>query len=366
MIVRPIGEITSADIERLVTDQQPENRTLEYKQAVHASTDADVKEFLADVSSFANAGGGDILYGVEELRDRDNKPTGIPVAASGLAGVNPDSVILRMESSIRTGIAPRIAGIQFCPVSGFAQGPVIVVRIPRSWISPHAVTYRGAFRFYSRTSNGKYSMDVRELRAAFALSEELPEIIRRFRIDRVNSIHGGGVPGPLEPCAKLVIHLVPFSSFDSGSQIEVKSLRNHKSLPMPIDCNSWTWRYNFEGYLASPEATNKGFVDSYVQIFRNGIIEAANTSMLSGLRGSDSKRIPGEHFEQQMIDLVRRCLNLQSDLDLSPPIIVMLTFLGVKGYCLDIDRANPWYQRPLPIEHDKLLIPEVVVEELTD
>lgn len=44
----------------------PESRTLEYKRDLPDPKDRDSKrEFLGDVTSFANAQGGDIVYGIE-------------------------------------------------------------------------------------------------------------------------------------------------------------------------------------------------------------------------------------------------------------------------------------------------------------
>jgi len=39
---------------------------LDYKRDVPGESDQDKKEFLADISSFANATGGDLIYGVDE------------------------------------------------------------------------------------------------------------------------------------------------------------------------------------------------------------------------------------------------------------------------------------------------------------
>ena len=74
MIPRDFDAITKADIEALVANAVAEGRALEYKQQLPGNGDEDKKEFLADVSSFANAGGGDIVFGVVEKRDGDNKP----------------------------------------------------------------------------------------------------------------------------------------------------------------------------------------------------------------------------------------------------------------------------------------------------
>ena len=67
MIDKAIDKIEPADLERLVQNGVAEGRTLEYKEELPGGTDDDRREFLGDVSAFANASGGDLIYGAEEL-----------------------------------------------------------------------------------------------------------------------------------------------------------------------------------------------------------------------------------------------------------------------------------------------------------
>src|ERR1700730_4029747 len=111
MIDKPLAAIGAADIVRLVAEATPEGRTIEFKRELPGPRDSDRKEFLADVSSFANATGGDLIYGVEE---KDGKAT----AAAGLTITNVDAEVLRLDQMIRSGISPRLAGCQVQPVPG--------------------------------------------------------------------------------------------------------------------------------------------------------------------------------------------------------------------------------------------------------
>src|SRR5664279_4501663 len=102
MIPREFDSIAKADVETLVTNAVAEARTIEYKQQLPGNNDDEKREFLADVSSFANAGGGDIVYGIVEKRDSDNRPTGIPEKAEGLVNINADAEIRRLRWQRRT------------------------------------------------------------------------------------------------------------------------------------------------------------------------------------------------------------------------------------------------------------------------
>jgi hypothetical protein len=66
-----------------------------------AIVDGDKKEFLADVSSFANAGGGDLVFGMEEAG-------GLPTNLIGLASGDLDFEIRRLDSILAAGLIPGI------------------------------------------------------------------------------------------------------------------------------------------------------------------------------------------------------------------------------------------------------------------
>jgi predicted HTH transcriptional regulator len=69
MINKSFDQIEKSDITGLITNEVRENRMLDYKEKLPGSSDSEKTEFLADVSSFANAAGGYILYGIRERRD---------------------------------------------------------------------------------------------------------------------------------------------------------------------------------------------------------------------------------------------------------------------------------------------------------
>ena len=66
MIQKPLNEINIEDLNELVTNSVSEGRNLDYKRDLCGNSDGDKKEFLSDISSFANATGGDLLFGVDE------------------------------------------------------------------------------------------------------------------------------------------------------------------------------------------------------------------------------------------------------------------------------------------------------------
>ena len=208
--------ISESYVQRLVSEQIPESRTLDYKLEFPKNDDSAKREFLADVSAFANAGGGDIIFGVSEGKDDNGKNTGLPdkiLGAETASGA--DGEILRLQSILRSGLDPRIpASLQIERAGDFEKGPVIVVRIPRSWAAPHMVVAGGVSRFYVRSGNMKHQMDVREIRAAFLGAGSATDRMREFMLQRLGQISADDTPVPLLRRPRLVIHLLPLASFE--------------------------------------------------------------------------------------------------------------------------------------------------------
>lgn len=354
MIHKPIDEITKDEIDALIENEVAEGRQIEYKLELPGNSDKDKREFLADVSSFANAAGGDLLYGVEE-------DEGVPKAAPGLAGINVDAEILRLNQIHLAGIDPRIPGVQIEPVDGFEDGPVLVVRVPDSWASPHMVTFKNLSRFFSRTSAGKYQLDVREIRAAFALSDALPERVRRFRDDRLAKIVADETPVSIEAPSRVVLHVVPLRAFTSNAQLEPQALEQHCSLLRPIRGKSNEGRYNIDGYLRCSRYSNSNMCMDYCQAFRNGIIEAVDTAPLKP-RHDGSKTISWDSFRPAASDTLRSHLDFLERLDVLPPVLVFLTLIGVQGYSMATSVTLGAVENSY-IDRDFLLLPDVMIDD---
>jgi hypothetical protein len=374
MINKRLEDIEKADIDALVAGGVGESRTLDYKETLPGGGDEDKKEFLYDASSFANAAGGLIVYGVKEVRDTNNKPTGLPASADGLAATSADAEILRLENILRTGIDPRIPVARFKAIPGFKDGPVLVLRVDQSWAAPHMVIFKNASRFYSRNSAGKYPLDVREIRAAFALSESIPERIRRFRDDRLARIVAGETPVDIPSRGKFVLHMVPVTAVEPSALVEL-NLDKLGWLAAPhLDfvglARDQQRRYNLDGALVYDRVilmpNEKPICRSYAQLFRSGAIEAV--AVLDNPTGLDGYL--SEKFESLLIQDFRQYLEQVNLLGIQPPLFVMTTLLGAKGFSLWV----PTHRYPesvrgaganVPFDRNVMLLPDLNIEDLS-
>jgi len=214
-------------------------------------------------------------------------------------------------------------------------------------------------KFYSRSSNGKYPLDVGELRIAFNLLETITERIRNFRQDRISKIFANETPVPFYDTAKIVLHLIPIISFNPAQAYDISKIVSQSAKMKPIYCGGWNDRYNLDGFLAySGGREDKSH--SYVQLFRNGIIEAVEGLLLEPHEGT--LFIPSIAYEEKLISSLTDYISLLKTLNVEPPIFVFLTLLGVKGYSMAVDRWKFWISESHIIDRDILLLPEVVIE----
>jgi predicted HTH transcriptional regulator len=83
MLPARFEDIVESHIQQLITDRVSERRSLEYKRELPTRQDESVREFLADVSSFANAAGGDLVYGIEDERDEGGQQASDRICSDG-------------------------------------------------------------------------------------------------------------------------------------------------------------------------------------------------------------------------------------------------------------------------------------------
>lgn len=341
------------DLQALVDNQVSENKTIEYKESLPSNSDSEKKELLADVSSFSNAAGGYLIFGMREN-------SGIASEVCGFGNINADIEIRRLENIIRDGIKPRIPGVSLWAILLRTSGAAIIIRIPKSWASPHMVTFRNDSKFYSRNSAGKYQLDVSELRAAFLLSETTMERIRNFRIERLGKIIAEETPVRLESTPKIVLHIIPFGAFDPAARFDVSSIANDNVNLQPIYTLGWNSRHNFDGYLSYGPSSHRSIAHSYLQIFRNGNIEAVDALIIRP--EGNLRTIPSVLYEKEILEALPRFLSIQRQLGVESPLFIMLSLIGVSGYTMAVNPSRFAPAFTYLIERDSLILPEIIVE----
>ena len=356
MLPAQLDSIDESHLKALVTNGVREARSLEFKTKLVWATESEKKEFLADVSALANGGGGDLILGIEE-------DAGAASAVVGLDSFDPDKDTLRVENIVRDGIAPRIVGIRVRPVALNNGRRAVVIRVPNSLNRPHMVVFKQWSRFYSRNSAGKYQLDVHELRSAFVASESVAERTRQFRIGRIDAILQGNTPATLSGKSCVCIHMIPVLAYDLSYSFDIARVQENQETLPPIGRRGWNPSVNFDGLLFSTPARVGGAI-AYVQLFRNGVVEAVDCELLAPLephRQRPDKYIPSIAYEKDIIHAVDDYTKLYRKYEMPTPVLVGLSILKVKGFRMGADDI---YDLGSPIDRDHLILPDRLAESL--
>lgn len=350
-----LDTITPAALARLVETKAAENTVIDYKQAFALSSDEQKREFLFDVASFANADGGDLVYGV---RAKD----GIPEEVVGLTDFIADKEQLRMEDILRAGIAPRLTGVAFHVVNAPNSRPVLIVRAPRGLATPHIVKMGSWTKFYGRNSAGKYELDVTEIRRAFLASEGVFTRLRDFRLERLRRLLRNDVGVNYSGTRRLVLHVLPVSTLREEMNFSLTQLiEARKEVARPLgELGGWGSRYNFEGVLVESTDSNRSTLSS-LQLFRNGAIEAVDAHSVQ--HWQDRPILPAFLIEKAILTGFPGLLGYLNNLGVPPPYVVGMSLLNVRG--LTITRGPQYHHSGVaPIAQDNLILPEMTVQEL--
>lgn len=348
-----VNEIRNLDLDKiklLIDNQVAESKHIEYKSKLPSESYDDKKEFLADVSSFANSDGGVIFYGVKE-------ENGAPTELTGLLIDDVDKEILRQENLLRTSIEPRLNGIFIQPVKISDVNYIIALYIPRSFNPPHVVNFQKHWRFYSRSSAGKYPLDVFEVKSLATASEAVIEKIRNFRLDRVSRIINEETPVPMEEKPKFILHIIPISSFLQSNILDFGELF-HREVAEKSFMNKYQKRYNFEGYLFHDYFNLPA--TSYIQIYRSGIIEIVNTNFT--FEYDKKKQIYVVDYERQYCEYLEFLLKAQSYFGITAPYLICNSMININEHLIT---PPTWISRfqGKPIVQKNLLIPELYLSD---
>ena len=172
-----------------------------------------------------------------------------------------------------------------------------------------------------------------------------------FRLERISALEKGQSFVPLADGPIVILHCIPLESFGIDSSHDVATLSG--VFPMyQSRLNAWGPRVNLEGSIcvSYPEPSQ-----AYTEIYRNGAIEAVRTGILSSSENPLS--IPSLAFEEAVITYLPHCFQLMRLLGCTPPLLLGLSLIGVKGRMLAGARAA--------IDRDVLVLPHIIVEDLS-
>ncbi|OGU72547.1 MAG: hypothetical protein A2V93_10560 [Ignavibacteria bacterium RBG_16_34_14] len=348
--INDLNNLSENKIITLKENQIPEGKTIEYKESLPIESYESKKEFLADVTSFANTDGGNIIYGIKE-------ENGIPIDICGIEIDNPDAEKLRLENIIRDCTEPRLPGIVIKSFILSNGKYAFIFYVPKSFNPPHVVKIGGHWRFYSRNSAGKYPLDVSELRSIITLSASTRERIKNFRIERISLIKNRDLQIPIPNGPKFIYHIIPLSSFATELPINLAKFEYGRiRYDLFYDFHKI---FNYEGILIHNH--QEGYTANwYTQIFRNGTMEIFNAS----LHNEENKILYRNGFEEELVEYLPKYISVLNFFELTLPVLVFYTVLDIKGYKIKLkEYENMREMQNRPFIKNDLILPEVLIDD---
>jgi hypothetical protein len=153
--IRMLRLETKADLDALHTGNIKESISLEYKAspAIDKNDNNKKVEMARDVSAFANANGGQIVYGMTE---KDHEPTGLDNGVDEKA--YPE---IWFEQVLQQHIRPPIPGLGIRHVPLITPMVAVVIEVPATKADPHQVSDG---RYYRRHNYNRLIMEHYEVR----------------------------------------------------------------------------------------------------------------------------------------------------------------------------------------------------------
>ena len=250
----------------------PEGHQLEYKMALtEGNQTKQYREFLKDVSAFANASGGNLILGVRQPSDN------LPLNDQIVGVFGGDEIAHNLERLCASGaIEPRIPGLRFHPISIGSNKHVVIVNVPPSLSRPHMVSYDKKSSFHIRHSESVQQMTTFEIRQAVIQGSTMEESARQYLLkaeEEVSTYFIEQWPTWLLQAMPLIL---PDSPIDTNDPFIVDSLRN--------DNRKSRYRSDFGLYsMSAPRPTLDGVLGAdsrkdiswQSEVHRNGYISVA-------------------------------------------------------------------------------------------
>lgn len=147
--------LTEEDIQELVDTDVAESLELEYKACgALQNTDGKKNEVSKDVSSFANAGGGTIIYGVIE---KNHEPDKID------EGYDQDDISREwLENVITSRIHPKIEGVKINPIKRSNGKYIYLVYVPQGHTA-HQAHNRKYYRRHNFKSEPMWDYEIKDV-----------------------------------------------------------------------------------------------------------------------------------------------------------------------------------------------------------
>lgn len=333
MLITPdrFNDVNQDFLESLIKNGIEENIHLDYKERLGNNA-----EIAKDLSSFANSDGGNIIYGIREV---NNKPKEI-------IPINQPNLREKLDLIARNGIDPSL-DLRIFPIDVNIEGnegQVILIYIPRKYPILHQAIKRG--KYYKRTEFTSSPMSNFEIETAFKLVYNYEERIHSIFQNRLHELNNGKYHINIPNQTRMLIHMISIDALIANKSIDLEIVfNNFEDYLKPPGCTfGRKIKRNLHGLLVScgPEPISDTYV-GYVQLYRNGMIEAINSSLMKPTEQLHAKRYNSPvkklgmwFLEKNIIGSCEIYLKTLEKIGANLPIFLYISFTHIKGYKISL------------------------------
>lgn len=194
----------------------------------------------------------------------------------------------------------------------------------------------------------------------FTLASNTQERMRDFILRRTEVIRRQQGPVILVGRGTLIAHILPLAAFGQPNPIAPESVfkLQHKFRPIG-DFGGFSPGYNLDGFI---NRSGGDQCKSFVQVFRNGIVEAARTDIMGDY--NQHAILYPDFAGQQLVDAIPLFFDALKALDVPPPYVVSVSYLGIGGSHLGLRGYDRYIERVTPFPNtEPLLLPEIVFDD---
>jgi hypothetical protein len=350
---------TAPTIEKAIKLGVAESETLDLKRESYT----DSKEWLKDVTAFANTTGGRILIGIDE--DKHGKATAAPgfVPAGGM-----DQEIQRLNNWLRDLSEPDVsAAVRITAEEDDTGKHFLVVDVEESSQAPHRVTIKSekvGRQVYVRKARDNVPASMAEIKDIVVGVNRTPRLIsefveeRRLKLPRSN-------PLTTNLDRYLAFHAAPRRGFGSRALADWVLAHEDVLLGNREDLDWSRTRPNLLGAVSGSSSRAASDDRNYHQVFNNGAVELVYTRLLfqPGEREDNAEHVvPGPWLKRYVTLHLARMLAVMFEATGCDQFEVATTLAGVGGLKLvwkDPQRFDE-SSRDTPWEHT-FAIPSVTV-----
>lgn len=306
------------------------------------------KEFLKDVTAFANANGGNIFIGFKEPSENlkiEDQIIGIDNAIEWAQD---------LERLTVSSIDPRISGLKIKTVGFSNSKSVLLIHIPPSLSRPHMVNYDGHKTFYIRHSESSFPMSTHEIRNSVMESISAEEIAKKYLLEKEKDIRRYF----LNSTPTFIIQAIPLIALQSSLNIFDEKIEKI----LRGESRRYNYHYDLTSNIA-PEPTidglrgldNRHIPNWQSEIHRNGYVSLVYRNQFPRSFGDDKNFLVHSDFKQLFLSFMKIIEELLLVTGIDVPYIISCKYTSANRTRLFSDRLIERFSDPY--EKEEIIFP---------